>query len=519
MSNFFRITLVALLFLLPSSVFAEVIENFDVHIDLHEDGSFTVTEEILYDFENAQRHGMFRTIPTSHPQDASSWYKERYIDIDVQSVRMDGGSVPYEITTPGDAIKIKIGDPNKTITGLHTYTLVYEVAGALSQTGDVTELYWNATGHGWNIPIGVTRVEIHAPRGTLKTAQACYVGTRGSTERCSVGRGHDGMSLFIGRALSPGEGVTVAQALDGERIAIEVFERTRYEIFIFLGIAVLILAGGVWLFRAHRKHKTRETIVAQYEPYEQVRPMYAGMLIDGTLHARDITAGIVYLAEQGFLKIKKTSKTFLFFNMNDYEVTLLKDPQEIQGEFLPRVMELLFGYRDVGNTVTLSHLKKNYSKQRINHRIMQELKKSLRRDLEAQGLYERYGWFGVFRRRTRKGYEAMNNLKGFKEFLSVTGKDRFAFHNAPEKSPEQFLEFLPYAIAFGVEKKWAEVFRDISIPDPAWYDGGSAGAFSAAAFSSDMSAFSGSLSSSSGAASSGGGAAGSGAGGGGGGSW
>jgi uncharacterized membrane protein len=113
----------------------------------------------------------------------------------------------------------------------------------------------------------------------------------------------------------------------------------------------------------------------------------------------------------------------------------------------------------------------------------------------------------------------MYHLKGFKLFLSVTDKARFDFHNAPERSPEQFMQYLPYAIAFGVEEKWAEVFADMEITNPGWYESDTAGtSFAAAAFAHDLTSFSSAVTTST-QASSGGGSVGGGGGGGGGGSW
>jgi uncharacterized membrane protein len=126
--------------------------------------------------------------------------------------------------------------------------------------------------------------------------------------------------------------------------------------------------------------------------------------------------------------------------------------------------------------------------------------------------------FGVtYQRRTLKGYEALNYLKGFKDYLSTTEKERYKFHNAPALNPEQYMEYLPYAIAFGVEKEWAEVFKDIQITPPDWYQSDVPKQFNAPAFAASLSSFSTSLSSSAGTSgSSGGGSSG---GGGGGGSW
>jgi uncharacterized membrane protein len=126
----------------------------------------------------------------------------------------------------------------------------------------------------------------------------------------------------------------------------------------------------------------------------------------------------------------------------------------------------------------------------------------------------------LYERKTRLSYEVTDYLKGFKLFLETTERDRYLFHNAPEKSPEQFMEYLPYAIAFGVEEMWAEVFKDITLPSPGWYDGGSAATFNALNLTSSLGAFSTAFASSSGASpSSGGGSSGGGSGGGGGGSW
>lgn len=558
---------VLLLCALPAAADAEEIALFDTALSLRTDSALSVTEAIIYDFGAEERHSIVRMIPLSHPQDASKWYKERYIDIAVSTVQMDGAEVPYEVTTPGDTIEIKLGDADRTITGRHTYVISYTVRGALVQSPGVTELYWNATGSEWPVRIDEARVTLVAPPGVLGSERACYAGALGSVEGCDAEKTESG-AVFTSYALAPGEGMTIAQAMVPGAVDVEILERIDAAV-LWLIVGILFLLGlPIFIYKVRTKHTLDQTIIAQYEPYEGTEPMYAGMLIDNRLDPKDITAGIVYLADQGYLKIKKINKKFLFFNMSDYEVTLVKKSTSALDTFLPKALALLFGYgAEAGATVTLSEIKKSLSQQARNRGILSTLTAALKADMKAKGFFEDsfprlttvfflkvgsaalvlYGILlfiveialgplvfallligGVFTftwtRRTRKGYEARNHLQGFKEFLSVTDRDRFEFHNAPEKSPEQFLKYLPYAIAFGVEKKWAAAFKDVTIPNPGWYDGGHAGVFSAAAFSSDMSAFSSSLGSSSGAggsgsASGGGGFSGGGAGGGGGGSW
>ena len=80
---------------------------------------------------------------------------------------------------------------------------------------------------------------------------------------------------------------------------------------------------------------------------------------------------------------------------------------------------------------------------------------------------------------TIEGRKIMDEIDGFKWFLSVTEKDRMNFHNPPEKTPELFEKFLPYALALGVENKWAEQFNEVFLQlkeegqeySPGWYRG------------------------------------------------
>ena len=107
---------------------------------------------------------------------------------------------------------------------------------------------------------------------------------------------------------------------------------------------------------------------------------------------------------------------------------------------------------------------------------------------------------------------------GFKLYLQVA--ERYRMQNL---TPDLFEKFLPYAMVFGVEKKWAKAFEGMHLPPPNWYaggvaysvSGGGAGGFSPSGFSVSFSSSFASAFSSSGAG--GGGAGGGGAGGGGGG--
>ncbi len=140
---------------------------------------------------------------------------------------------------------------------------------------------------------------------------------------------------------------------------------------------------------------------------------------------------------------------------------------------------------------------------------------------------------------TLAGRKILDQIEGFKMYLSVAEKDRLNLANPPERTPELFEKFLPYALALGVEQKWSEQFTQVLTNatvseaganySPAWYVGTSWATLGAAGFASSLgSSFSTAITSastppgsSSGGSSSGGGggSSGGGGGGGGGGGW
>jgi uncharacterized membrane protein YgcG len=138
---------------------------------------------------------------------------------------------------------------------------------------------------------------------------------------------------------------------------------------------------------------------------------------------------------------------------------------------------------------------------------------------------------------SRSGRKIMDNIEGFREYLSVAEEDRLNALNPPEKTPELFEKFLPYAVALDCQNAWAAKFAGVLAAAGAtaaaatgWYvgsrDWGSDPAGFASHLSSDLSSTIASSSTAPGSSgdgggggSSGGGSSGGGGGGGGGGGW
>ncbi len=133
---------------------------------------------------------------------------------------------------------------------------------------------------------------------------------------------------------------------------------------------------------------------------------------------------------------------------------------------------------------------------------------------------------------TPEGRKVLDHIAGFRQYLSITERERLDRMTSPEDTPELFERFLPFAIALGVENRWADRFAPVLAAAAAqgqqgfaWYSGshspwsdpghfvGSVGSSLASSVSSASTA-PGSSSGSGGGGSSGGGG-----GGGGGGGW
>lgn len=540
-----------LFFVSAHTVSAEVIKNFNSTITVNTDSTILVKENIVYDFEGVEKHGIFRTIPLEN-------YDNKSTEINVISV-MDENNNPYNFTDSisNNILTIKIGDADTLISGVKEYDILYQVYGAIGYFDKFDEIYWNVTGNDWQVQIENASAQVILPSVANSINRACYYGHKGENNSCEALESNIFNTKVV---LDIGEGLTIASSFSKGVIK----EPTKFESimsFIFKNIILLVpIFTFIFMFLKWKKNgkdpKGYSTIIAQYEPPTGMKPTLVGALIDGNVNDKDITAGLIYLAEQGFVKIRKLEKNVLLNNY-DYEIKLIKNDISSLDNTEKDILGLFFtSGLEIGKVVNISDFVQDFSfKMGIGI-----ISNNLYKGMTDMGFYEKnpskallpyiifcgvtltlfvfilnffnpvtkfsllISWvivlvFGLMMgKRTKKGAEIRDYILGFKMFLSVTEKDRLNFHNAPEKNPEEFMKCLPYAMALGVEKKWAKQFEGIYMEQPSWYSGHAVGAMAVADFASDISSLnSGFQTGQSG--SGGGGSSGGGGGGGGGGSW
>ena len=532
----------------------EHIKKFQDDIIVNTDGSILVKEHIVYNFGPQARHGIFRNIPVITTNKEGKKYR---MTINVESVQDEyGNSFQYD-TSGTDTISIKIGDPDKTITGEQIYIITYTVKGALTYFSDHDELYWNATGNEWHIPIAASSAIIHLPENipSEKIKASCYSGYTGSTEQnCTVAVKGTTVTINSTKSLQSSQGLTIVVGFP--KGIVSIVEPTEVKAFFstLLGkitIVSLIIGSIVWYLllplwlpirwwmKGRDPKDSTGPVQAWFDLPKTVAgrpltPAETGTVIDENAGIEEISALIVNLAQRGYLKIVEKEK-------NDYEFVKTEDfnDEQLMG-FEKAFLNSIFAGKEV---LRLKEARIADDVQKIQNMLYDQLVTEGYFPENPQKVRNRYAIltalavptfnffllvsaaiFGrIMPRKTLAGVEATHVAKSLRNFL--TSQERQLEFQA--KNQMMFEKLLPFAIAFGVEKIWADRFQDITLQPPAWFVSSQPGVFNSQSFTrglgSSMSAFKSAatpVSSSTGHSSGfSGGSSGGGGGGGGGGSW
>lgn len=554
MKKIFLSFLLLLFFPIISKVFAqsyEHIENFDTNIQINSDGTINVSEDILYDFGTTNRHGIFRNIPFTKVNE-----NNKRVDLEFENFSVtdeNNKSYKFETSTENEQIILKIGDPNSTITGTHTYNISYKVSGAIGYFKDYDELYWNSTGTQWDVPITNTKTLISFPDKIEPGQSACFTGAYQSTySNCEITPSGN-KTLFAASDLNPYEGMTVVTKLKKGSVAYlpaEVYVSFWEKPLGKLTFLAIILAAVFWYlilpiilvvryFKHGRDPYVGPAVTAWYDPPvtqggKALSPTETGSLIDESVETRDIFAAIIDLARRGYIKIIESKK-------NEFSLEYIDKPKakDTLQSFEKKLLDGIFEddkkveLKDVKFYETIQEVEKIIYKNLVADNYFNKSPKETRTKYYALGAISLITFnlvlafvaffFGrIMPRKTLFGAQQANVARGMKNFLNSQERQL----NYQGSKQLLFEKLLPFAVAFGVEKNWAKRFETFDLKNPEWYQGYSGSNFSALylanSLSSSYRSFSVSStppSSSSSSGFGGGGFSGGGGGGGGGGSW
>lgn len=488
--------------------YGEKIDSYDSQITIHKDNSVSIVETIAYDFANNPHHGIYRDVPVDY-HDGNTNY---YLNFRLGDVTDDlGTDLETKVSTEDGNKRIRIGDPDVTVTGVHTYKISYVLSPIIYQHSGKPFLNLDIIGEGWEVPIHNISASVTLDDGAA-LSNASWFGAENQS---------DTPEKLVVSGIGNYRGITInANVPDGYVSTFLQPNKPRLEDIIASIWNTLALIGAIIVFvmvitiiaaRSIQTHLRRkhQIVIAEYEPPDKLSPAHIGLLEDDRAENREVTATVINWAVNGYIKINYIAKKGLF-STKDYELVKLKT-----GDDLPANESGLFNvFFSAGDTVRLSKLDKSAVASQVSF-----FKSGLKHSLTDRDYYQKDGHIFMRGTLTEEGAKEWAHVDGFRLYLSVVEKDRLKFSDAPEKTPERFSKLLPYAIALGVEKEWAKQFEGIDLTEATtWYSGNLA-TFSAVALASDLGSSFASTVSSNTSVSSSGGSSGGGFGGGGGGSW
>ncbi len=533
-------------------------------------GELRVIERINVNFSD-NNHGILRAIPER--------YKNHSLQLHINKISSDTNApTDYDTYTSNGNTVLKIGDPDRTVTGAQEYTIDYTLRNVISFYNDHDELYWDVNGDQWEQSFQNVSVTLHLPKDLKTKQQLCYAGAFGSTNSdCTVSKNGSSINISTTKPLEPRRTLTYVAVFSKGYFEPSSWYETIAEytkpLLMFL-IPMLVLGGGsfIYWYRKGRDSEGSGVIVAQYDAPDKLKPIAVGALADFKADNRDITATIIDLSVRGYIKIIETTDKKIFKDKTLYTLELLRDNFSQLDKYEAMLMSAIFAGKKAGEIVDLSSLKsKLYATSTM-------ISKAVNQQLTDEGYFSKgslassrkmkllivpiilflffggsvIGWAlsagllaggvialfcsNAMASRTKQGVAAREHILGLKLYLNVAEKDRIAKLQSPSaqyasnagepvKTVALFEKLLPYAMVLGVEKQWATQFQNLYVSPPGWYSGNFQ-TFNAAYMVDSLNngvggavntAFS--APSSSGSSGSGGGSSGGGGGGGGGGGW
>jgi len=484
---------------------SEQITLFKSEVVLEQNTDIHIKEEIHYFFPSSRR-GIIREIPVDYKIQAGFKRPTTLILNEIYYFKKDQPErtfSQYERSSKSGYAIFKIGDPDTTIQGGYVYVIEYTLRNAINYFDEYDELYLNLTGNGWDVPIRSALAEIKVP-GEI-TDKLCFSGPIDSTEsNCSFEDiSENEVKIEVDTELQRFEGYTVVLKMPKGTLDDTTGRQRLAFLLSNIGILLPIPVFFFLLNLVNKKGKNKKlTIIPHYEPREDISPLFAAYVYKGgKVDNKNITSEIIQLAIDGHIKIRQEKR-------NKYILEKDNVNKEIKFDLPSTLYSGLFKGKDSVDTkkipsdfyLTVQKLNIASQKKAYDEKYFDKKRKNLKGRLLVLGMLAisgsifivsaiitiaATGWLlGLFISsvlfiifsfkvdlKSKKGNELYHELEGLKMYINTAEKHRIEFHNDPEKFRGVFETLLPYAIIFGLEKKWAKEFEDIYKEPPSWYQG------------------------------------------------
>ena len=321
-----KISRIFFLFLIfPVFLFGESIKNYDVFITIQKDGILNISENINYNFDGRQKHGIYRKIPLKFGS-----------EVEVFNVLKNGKKENFDIFDEAEYKIIKIGKQDVLLeNGIYNYQIDYKMKKAITEYGNQYEIYFNGIGQEWGVPIEKANIVIKMENGKLyengeNSNFEVYTGKKGERNQNFEARMENG-KIFISNLtrLNENEGISFIIHLDKNKFDKNILnqinneaqrsfekERNDFKNLALRGISlvigfIILMALSVYVWVYYSKAKNTKYFDEELSPVEVA-------YLSGNDNLEKLTeVAILSLLKKKCISIKEKTMKMIFISEKD----------------------------------------------------------------------------------------------------------------------------------------------------------------------------------------------------------
>ncbi len=322
------IFILLLAILLPNQIFAisssggYEIEAYNIDMKVNEDNTFDITETISVNFTSYGKHGVFRKIPLKNRIErldgTTSNNRTKITNISVSDEFKTSNDSGYKV--------IKIGNANKTVSGIKTYTIKYTYNIGKDPLKNEDELYYNLIGTEWDTSINNVTFTITMPKSFDKTKLGFSTGYKYSSNSSNVTYNVIGNTIkgSVNSELHAGQGVTVRLTLP-EGYFVGASSNFDYTMLLKIAISIICVIIAYFIWNKYGRDKMVIDTVEFYPP-DDLNSAEVAFIYNGHSEQKDIISLLIYLANKGYLRIEEYEETTLkVFKSKNFKIIKVKE--------------------------------------------------------------------------------------------------------------------------------------------------------------------------------------------------
>lgn len=515
-----KIFVLFLIFLLNIISFSnEKITNFDVDFKVNKNGSVDVIERISYVTDEYGKRGIYRNIPYKYDNASVIKFENKIGIYNFKATYLNGTPTGLYSQNEDNVMYNRLGKedvflkPNEE----YTYVISYTMYNLIRTSGNIKQIYINAIGNYWEIPIEKYRVKISGINGDVEV----YTGNIGETNKEYSLDKSDGVYIITStKNISLGEGMSfIINSTDFVYSSIDMWYNRimTYPVILLLLILIPIsLFFSILRFIYGIKHNKLKSIVVEYMP-PNISPLVAKKIMNKNKNKYSMIV-LFQLIQKGIIKFREKNPKH---NNEEYVREVGKPVEKREKQFKDYVEKEYYLDMDLINDINLEIT--DYEKIAIKNLILVKndiFKKSdafskieyiLSQKINTlylnsySSINSRYilkyiifvislfiGFISIFgrnllddliifplsiilltsvylltlRKYTDKYKNEIVKIKGFEKFLIKVEANKFKEFLNVEDLVSYFNEILPFAVALELENKYLELLnKSIEIYD------------------------------------------------------